>query len=347
MQAMPAVAALQGRFPDFDIAVRSGLAPERFAREIARFGTFRTLGDAAPDLHPRMKNSYEVDVAATIAACGETADAFEARVAAQSRFLRDEKFDLVISDISPLPLAAAQRLRVPNIALCSLDWASTLAFIPDLAAPLRETIDLLRAVYGDCDLFLRPQPHVGCDGAPNCRSIGHIARVGTNVRRRLDVAHGIDPAMRLVMLSSGGMEGFPFAIDIPRRDGLFWILPDHLCAPGPDRLPISAFALVPYVDLVASLDALVAKPGYGLIVEAVSHGVPFASLERSDWVDVASLEQWAAAHGAFCRVAADDIRSGVWIAQIDRLARGPRAKPFAPTGAQEAADLIARLLGRA
>ena len=40
-------------------------------------------------------------------------------------------------------------------------------------------------------------------------------------------------------------------------------------------------------------------------------------------------------------------RCPLTFAQIDRLARGPRAKPFAPTGAQEAADLIARLLGRA
>ena len=347
MQMMPVAAALQKRFPHFDICVRSGLAPERIRREVARFGRFRTHDDAAPDFHPRMTNAYSVDAAATIEACRGAFDAFDALVAAERRFLERGAFDLVLSDISPLPLAAAQKSGVPNVALCSLDWAGTLAFIPELVAPLRDVIDRLRDIYGKSHLFLRPAPHIGCDGAANCRSIGHVARIGTNRRAEIDAAHGVDPGARLVMISSGGMDGFPFAIDIPKRPGLFWILPDGLHAPGDDRLPVSAFAQWPYVDLIASLDALVAKPGYGLIAEAVANGAPVASLERNHWVDVASLETWGAEHGALHRVGAADIRSGAWVDDVERLARGPRPKPFPPTGAEEAVDYIAALLHRA
>lgn len=344
MQVMPVVATLQERFREAQISVRSALPPERFAGEVSRFGEFRTLGDAAPDFHPRMKNSYAVDVSATVAACRNAHNSFERLVADQQRFIRDEKFDLVIADISPLPLAAAQRLGLSNVALCSLDWAATLDFIPELAPQLRDVTALLRDIYGKCDLFLRPRPHIGCEGMPNCHSIGHIARVGTNARAQIDAVHGIDPAVRLVMISSGGMDGFPFAMDIPRRDGLFWILPDWLCSPGDDRLPISAFQEWPFADLVASLDVLVAKPGYGLIVEAVTNGVPFASLERNDWVDVASIEAWGATHGAFRSIRAEAIRTGEWARDVERLAYAAHAPRFAPTGATEAVDLIARTL---
>ncbi|HMN72037.1 MAG TPA: histidinol dehydrogenase, partial [Rhodoblastus sp.] len=80
MQMMPVAAALQKRFPHFDICVRSGLAPERIRREVARFGRFRTHDDAAPDFHPRMTNAYSVDAAATIEACRGAFDAFDALV---------------------------------------------------------------------------------------------------------------------------------------------------------------------------------------------------------------------------------------------------------------------------
>lgn len=346
MQIMPVAAALQKRFTDFEISVRSSLAPERLRREVANIGRFRVHHDAAPDFHPRMQNSYSVDVGATIEACRGAFEGLETLVAAERRFLDRGRFDLVLSDISPLPLAAAQRSGVPNVALCSLDWAATLAFIPELAAPLHDVIDRLRGIYDRCDLFLRPAPHIGCAGASNCRSIGHIARIGTNRRAEIGAAFGIDPGARLVMVSSGGMDGFPFAIDIPKRAGLFWILPDGLGAPDTDRLPVSALARWTYIDVIASLDVLVAKPGYGLIVEAVANGVPVASLERAHWVDVASLEAWGAKHGALHRVNASAIRSGEWIADVERLARGPRPRPFAPSGAEEAVDNIASLLRR-
>ncbi|MFT4095678.1 MAG: hypothetical protein QM651_01055 [Rhodoblastus sp.] len=344
MQIMPVAAALQKRLPDFEISVRSSLAPERLRHEVAKFGRFQVHCDAAPDFHPRMRNSYSVDTGATIEACRGAFDAFETLVAAEQHFLDRGGFDLVVSDISPLPLAAAQRSGVPNVALCSLDWAATLAFIPDLAAPLQDVIERLRGIYNECDLFLRPAPHIGCAGASNCRPLGHIARIGANRRGEIGAAFGIDPDARLVMVSSGGMDGFPFAIDIPKRAGLFWVLPDGLGAPAADRQPVSALARWAYIDILASLDVLVAKPGYGLIVEAVANGVPVASLERNGWVDVASLEAWGGEHGALCRIGMADIRTGAWAADVERLAWGVRPKPYPPTGAEEAVERIASLL---
>ncbi len=56
---------------------------------------------------------------------------------------------------------------------------------------------------------------------------------------------------------------------------------------------VSDINLVRYSDLVASVDVIITKPGYGMFMEAGLANVPLIIIERSNWPDCHSLVEWA------------------------------------------------------
>jgi small subunit ribosomal protein S21 len=49
-------------------------------------------------------------------------------------------------------------------------------------------------------------------------------------------------------------------------------------------------------DLLASVDAVITKPGYGTFVEAACAGTPILYLERDDWPETPHFAAWLAQH---------------------------------------------------
>jgi len=98
------------------------------------------------------------------------------------------------------------------------------------------------------------------------------------VARRLD----LPTDRRWVLVALGGFE-YPLPVaDWPRHDDVLWLEAD---------------GRVPFHDLLACSDAIIAKPGYGTFVEAAIHGVPVLYLPRPDWPEQPCLVEWLREHG--------------------------------------------------
>ena len=99
-----------------------------------------------------------------------------------------------------------------------------------------------------------------------------------------------------------------------------------------------------FTDLLASVDAVVGKPGYGTFTEAACNGTPMLYARRPGWAEQDALIPWLAAHGRCREITEAQLVSGSLSAALENLWRQPPPPRPTPDGAQQAADLLAAAL---
>lgn len=332
MQALPVVQAIVDSRPDIELVLRSGHSTQTIRGTGALRTPFEILPPPEFTAFPIMHNAVTIDVSATIEKCLESALAFDLIVDGDQEILDRHRIDAVVSDICPFSLVAAQRTGRANVAMCSLQWADVLRFVPALASKCLVFIERLEAAYGAADSFLAPTPHCVNADLGNVKPIGVIARMGRNQRSRIAQVLGWNEASWIIIVTSGGMKGFAPDITIPHIPDTVWILPDWLDTSGDDRVALSQMAGVPFVDILASADLIVAKPGYGTIAEALANGIRLLLMERNDWVDAAGLDAFAARHGQTARFSDANLSDGSFTAQVEAALSTPPPSRIPATG---------------
>jgi UDP:flavonoid glycosyltransferase YjiC (YdhE family) len=168
--------------------------------------------------------------------------------------------------------------------------------------------------------------------------IGFVARrprVGREeARRRL----GLDgrPAI-LISFGGIGLPGLTPAV-LSREDGLRFLHPEELEA---DRL--QALGLY-YPDVIGAVDAVVTKPGYGIVTDAIGAGTPIVYTERGDFPEYPILVAEMPRHLACVHVGNDDLRHGR-IGEAIRQVLAMKMPPPPPLdGADRAASRLLALL---
>jgi UDP-N-acetylglucosamine:LPS N-acetylglucosamine transferase len=101
---------------------------------------------------------------------------------------------------------------------------------------------------------------------------------------------------------------------------------------------------LPLLDILASSDAVLTKPGYGTFVEAACNDLPVLSMRRPDWPETPYLNRWLNAHGILVEVDQEQIRSGKIEQPLAEVFGRPRPPPVTPYGAEQAAQVLASLL---
>jgi hypothetical protein len=74
-----------------------------------------------------------------------------------------------------------------------------------------------------------------------------------------------------------------------------------------------------YIDLLASVDLLLTKTGYGALVEAVTNRVPVLCIERPGWPEQPGLFDWCREHGYFEQTHYEELGSDATRESITRL----------------------------
>jgi hypothetical protein len=336
-QTAPVLNALLARRPDIRLLVRSALPRAALAGRLRV--PFEHLPEAV-DCGFLMHDAIRVDLAASQAAYAAFHADWPARVAGEADRLRALAVDRVFSNVAYLPLAGAARAGLPAVALCSLNWLDIHRhYLGDL--PGAEVVaGQVRDAYRSARAFLRPDPAMPMTALDNTLSIPPIAllgqRRGAAIRRRLGVPDG----SRLVLLGMGGIDYHLDAGALAGEGELVWLVPDGW-ATVPGRSYNFARAGVAFIDLVASADALVTKPGYGGFVEAAAHGVPVLYLPREDWPETPWLAAWIEAHGRALCIGEDALRGGGAPAALAALWALP-ARPLVRADGAEVA--VRRLL---
>ncbi|MGB1028019.1 MAG: hypothetical protein ACPGYL_15795, partial [Rhodospirillaceae bacterium] len=158
---------------------------------------------------------------------------------------------------------------------------------------------------------------------------------------------------RLVVLSFGGVQS---GLDLSRWPKQFrgWRLMvwDAVEAAGnPAILSLEALDLAAdgqgpmgFPDLAASVDTIIAKPGYGIITEATAAGTPLLIRDRKDWPESPYLLDWLSKHGRWAEISPEELARGEIVSHLDALITGPPIPPLKTGGEQAVVTLMDQLV---
>ena len=198
----------------------------------------------------------------------------------------------MVTDVAAFPLILPPP-HVPTVCVANFTWADIYEeYIPirsefgPIVTKLKKLLRKRRACFWTQASACR------CRIFPQRESVGLVARTGENERDRLFAA--LPPAAqnkRLALVYLGNW-GFSLPYEKIRRvfpNGTLyhWKMPRFR---SPTGQKISR-DLMAHPSLVASVDAVVSKAGYGLVGECLAHGTPLLYPPRTGFAEFAALHK--------------------------------------------------------
>jgi hypothetical protein len=347
-QTAPVLNALHNLMPQLRITVRSSVAANHLRTRIHMpFTHLQSTGD----IGMIMTSPLAVDVEKSRAAyCAFHAD-WPRRVAEEARLLQALGADLVLSNVGYLPLAGAQQTEINNIALCSLNWADIYRHYCCATNHDEMITAQIHASYANADAFLRATPGMAMNnpstelrtGLTNLIPVSPIAEIGRNRRDELNRHLGLSNDEKLLLISMGGIASRLPVENWPRIKGVRYLVQSAWQITHPDAIDIESLPMN-FSDLLASVDALLCKPGYGSFVEAASSGVPVLYVGRPDWPESPALTDWLQQHGTSREISHEAMIKGEIGTELEQLLSSPKPEAVVPSGALQVANLIAEKL---
>jgi hypothetical protein len=340
-QTAPVLDALRRRLPTLRLTVASTLPEARLRQRIG--GEFRI--EARPlDFGFAMRDAFRVDLPASAAAYRALHTDWPAQVAHTRDWLQALQPDLLLCNAAYLPLAAAAELGLPAYGMSSLNWADLFAHLfgaEPWAAPIHA--QMLQA-YRSATAFVKLRPGMDMPTLPNGRWATPVARLGRSRRAELHQRLGLVEGERVVLVAFGGIDTRLPLEQWRFEAGVHWLVPEAWRFQQPRVSTLDALGWH-FSDLMASVDAVLGKPGYGTFVEAACLGTPVLYAPRPGWPEQEPLVQWLQAHARAVEVDEAALRSGALGDALQRLWRMPAPPPVQPTGAEEVAALLAAHAG--
>lgn len=347
--------ALLARVPDARVHVRTTAA--RWLFDVTVRGRI-DYERVETDTGVVQRDSLTPDLEATAAAARAFYEGFDARTAREAAALRALRPALVVADLPPLALAAAEVAEVPSVALGNFTWDWIYEDYADWLGPASWIPGLIRQTHRFAQEAWRLPMHGGFAGFRHVVDLPFVARHSRRdageVRDRL----GLDGRRRVVLASFGGF-------------GLQALGDEALAGLGDFDVIVTEGSLVPrgareagtavrrtghvasvnehawyaegwrYEDLVKAADVVVTKPGYGIIAECLANDTALVYTSRGRFIEydvlVAALPNTLRA--AF--IANDDLLAGRWAAAVEAALASPRPPVTEATdGAEFAADRL-------
>jgi hypothetical protein len=340
-QIAPVVNELTARLPKLRVTLATAV-PRRLLSELFA-GPFE-VAERRSDFGMVMGTALDLRVEESARAYEALHVNWNAALQAEAEWLAGLGPNLVLANVPYLTLAAAAEIGVPAVALCSLNWAEIHAHYCGDAPRARRIEQRIRAAYGTAAAFIRPEPALVMDLDTEILDVGPIARLGRDRREEIRARLGADARDRLVLLAPGGA-----ALDLPTElwpaiPGVRWLVQDGLAAARPDMAGIASLD-IPFIDALASADALVTKPGYSTFVEAGCGGVPVLYVRRDGWPEEPGLVAWLTRHVPCRELDRADLMRGAFAESLEALWTMPRPAPARATGVEAAALIAGRWLG--
>lgn len=336
--------AVADRRPDWSIVLRTAVSPSLLERSLR---VPYTLLPGPCDTGIVQRDSVTNDDEATTREAIAFYSGMDARVEAECSLLAGHAVRVIVGDIPPLAFEVAAKLRVPSVAIANFTWD----WIYEWHDAIRDApgvIDRIRHGYRQATIALRLPFSPALDVFPRVESLPLIARIPSASRAATRRTLGIPDSRKVALLSFGGY-GLQ-RLDVAGLDCLDeWtvLLTDRIATAAPLSSSVvflseSLFTSgLRYEDLVAASDAVVTKPGYGILSECATAGTALLYTSRGHFreYDVLVAEMPRVLRCRF--LSQETLFAGQWKAALEALLAQPDPpERLEPTGAARAADII-------
>ena len=275
-------------------------------------------------------DSLHLDAAETMTRAREFYATFDARADDEARLLRERGLRLVIVDAAPLGCEAAARAGVPSVVISNFTWDWIYEFYPEHRHLAPDVVPKIRRAYSQARAGWRLPLYGGFASVSPIVDVPFVARHARHgreeTRRRLGLP--LDRNLALPTFGGYGVDGF----DATRVDlGHDWLVLDHF-----QDAPIYEAGLR-YEDLVAAVDVVLTKPGYGIISECIANDTPVVYTERGRFAEYDVLVREMPRYLRCAHLDKASLLAGRWRDAVERAIAEP-APPERPR--TDGADVV-------
>jgi hypothetical protein len=339
-QVVPVLNALGALVPGLT-AVLHTTVPSSFFRD--RLAIQWELSPAQQDIGCIQDGPLKIDIDATWAAHQRFHETWEARLSNEVSAMQATSPALIIADTPYLAIEAGSRAQIPTVALASFTWDLVLKeYCHASDNPHQQLIQCIRGSYAKACMALRITPAPRIDVFSNMIDIGPIASSNSPERARLASFLALAPNERTVLVGFGGVPLTSLPLEQMEQLRHYRFLFDGPVPPGYSRIHSTETLPFSFKTLLASVDVIMTKPGYGTIVEAVALQQPVVYVRRYNFADEPPLVDYLHRYGRGVELSIDDFMQGRWEPTLQQALASPvpSLPPPPPTGAAEAAEVI-------
>ena len=326
--------ALHEAEPGIQIMVKTDL-PLSFMQ--SRLPSAIQIVPGAFDVGLIQKDSIHIDLEASIEAI-ERLYAREGRlIEAEMEFIERENIGVVVADIPAIPLEAAKRSGIPAIATGNFGWDWIYSDFVKFDPRWQRHAEKFREVYRQTDLLLR-QPFAESMAAfPNQTDLPLLAKPGIDRRKMIAEASGIDPARQWVLLSFTSLN-----LDSHALDNLSHLRKCDIFSVEPLEWPDSAIkglkrSLASFADILASMDVVVTKPGFGIVSECIANNKPIIYTDRENFLEYPVLVEGIEKYCRNAFIPGTELYAGELGRALEEIESAPAAPEEMPRGGAEIA----------
>ena len=333
------IRAVLAAAPEAEVAVTTGLGRDFLASRLPLEGGRVTVREGRLDVGMVQRDSVRADEEATLEALGRLLGERERRTEEEARWLEQWGADVVVADIPGIPLAAAAKAGVRGVAMGNFSWAWIYGAMKGKDRRWGEAEAAFLADYGKAELLLQ-LPFSPAMDEFRCRRVRVplLARPGRARREELARLTGADPGKRWTLLSFTTLEWGEEALRrVEGMGGDEFFTVEPLEWAGVRNVHVVRRAWMPFSDVVASVDGVVSKPGYGILSDCVANGKGLVYADRTDFAEypvlVEAMGRWLKA----VHVDARELYAGRLEGALERLAAAPGPREALATGGAEVA----------
>jgi len=332
------IRSLRRKAPGVRIVLVSDL-PEFLLEQVRDPGVFFRRKKA--DLGLVQLDSLRFDLEATFLSVREMYQNRGVLVDEELEFLEKTGVRLLVSDVGFLPLVAAARAGIPAVAVGNFTWHwiyESYAREDPRWAPLVEWVG---GCYRRCSLFLRLPMHgedpEWSEGVEDVPLVARRARLSPNEVRKI---LGCPPDRKLYLIAFGALDLSPEAQRrLEERKEALFLYRHPLRFDFANGRSVDSCEQLSYADLVGAVDAVVTKPGYGIVSDCLAHGTPMIYTDRGFFIEYEVLVREIRRHLTWAYLSSDDLVAGNWSPALEAIRKSPRK---VPSIRDDGADVCAR-----
>ncbi len=342
-RAAAVMLALRRRLPqtEFDIFTT---VPRWFFQE--SLGEDFTYHNFASDIGLVQTSPFSEDLPATAAALDQAYKNSHSQITLAASLLSDQNCQLVVCDIAPLGIQAAQAAGLPATLVENFTWDFIYSGYNEIEPGFNPHIQRLKQISTQVELHIQTEPV--CQLDPKAYQVAPISRPPRTTREETREYLGLKAKEPVILVTLGGIEEeFSARAALKKHSPCVFVLPGSAEQLTHDENLI----LLPHhndfyhPDLVRASDAVIGKLGYSTVAEVYHSGLPFAYIPRPTFPETPTMAEFARREMGAMELASEDFLKGRWGDLPEQLLAAPRREPPTVNGADQAAAILLEKYG--
>ncbi len=288
-------------------------------------------------------DSVQVDVEATLHEIQAIISREPELTESEARWLKTSGVFAVAADIPGIPIRAAKSAGLPAVAIGNFGWDWIYSAFAENDYRWRNIVDSFAAAYAQADLLLRLPFAEKMKAFPKKEDLPLLADPGIACREEIAKRFGCDLSKKWALISFTSLDLDPRALArIAQLAGYEFLVvePMNWNAGNIHAVPRDA---IPFSSLLASSDAVITKPGFGIMSECVANGKPMIYTDRKDFIEYPVMVENIKKYMRAVHIPQTELYAGNLAPFLAALEKCPPPKLALPSGGAKIA--AKRILG--